>query len=218
MATSSYDRNLTAIDNYVIDLFAPEDEALKWITAEAERNGLPQISIRAHEGKLLQLLMHSVAAHRVVEVGTLAGYSGVWLARALPADGKLFTLEKSAKHAQVARASFERAGVKDKVELLEGSALDSLTKLNPQAPFDFVFIDADKGNYVNYLQWSVDHLRPGGMVAAHNAFRGGHIIAPDSDDDRAMQEFNDALAHEKRLFSTIIAMGDGMAVGIKLPS
>ena len=218
MAAPSYDRNLTAIDNYVIDLFAPEDDALKWIAAEAERNGLPQISIRAHEGKLLQLLMRSVAAHRVVEIGTLAGYSGTWLARALPDGGKLFTLEKSSKHAQVARASFERAGVKDKVELLEGSALDSLQKLSAQAPFDFVFIDADKGNYTGYFQWAVDNLRPGGMVAAHNAFRGGHIIAPDSDDDRAMREFNEALAHDKRLFSTIIAMGDGMAVGLKLPS
>src|SRR5579871_4334993 len=102
MATSSNDRNLTAIDNYVIDLFAPEDDALKWISAEADRNGLPQISIRAHEGKLLQFLVKSVGAQRMIEIGTLAGYSGTWLARALPAGGKLFTLEKSSKHAQVA--------------------------------------------------------------------------------------------------------------------
>src|SRR5689334_5863534 len=105
---SNNDRYVTQLDDYVIDLFAREDDALRWIQAEADRNEMPQISIRAHEGRLLQILMRAIGAKKVVEVGALAGYSGVWLARALPTDGKLVTLEKSSKHAQVARASFER--------------------------------------------------------------------------------------------------------------
>ncbi len=212
---SSYDRTLTSVDQYVIDLFSGEDDALRWIQAEADRNGLPQISIHAHEGRLLQLLMMAIGARKAVEIGTLAGYSGTWLARALPADGKLYTLEKSSKHAAVARASFARAGVADRVDLREGDALESLRKLTPLGPFDFVFLDADKTNYPNYLPWAVDNLRPGGIVAAHNALRGGRIIAPESDDDRGMATFNKALADDKRLESTIISVGDGTAIGIK---
>jgi caffeoyl-CoA O-methyltransferase len=212
---SSYDRILTQLDDYVIDLFAQEDDALRWIQAEADRNELPQISIRAHEGRMLQILMRAIGARKVIEVGALAGYSGTWLARALPADGKLFTLEKSGKHAQIARASFERAGVADRVELIEGSALESLKKLTAQGPFDFMFIDADKVNYTNYLAWGVDNIRPGGFITAHNAYRGGRILAPESDDDKGMAAFNVALAREPRLDSTIIGVGDGMAVALR---
>jgi caffeoyl-CoA O-methyltransferase len=212
---SNNDRILTQLDDYVIDLFAQEDDALRWIQAEADRNELPQISIRAHEGRLLQILMRAIGAMKVVEVGALAGYSGVWLARALPADGKLTTLEKSSKHAQVARASFERAGVADRVELIEGSALDSLKKLTAQGPFDFMFIDADKANYIHYLSWGVNNIRPGGLITAHNAYRGGRVLNPESDDDRGMAAFNEALAHDTRLDSTVIGVGDGMAVAIR---
>jgi caffeoyl-CoA O-methyltransferase len=163
----------------------------------------------------LQILMRAIGAQKVVEVGALAGYSGVWLARALPPGGKLTTLEKSSKHAQVARASFERAGVVDRVELIEGSALESLKKLTAQGPFDFMFIDADKANYINYLSWGVNNIRPGGMITAHNAYRGGKVLAPESDDDRGMAAFNEALAHDTRLESTIIGVGDGMAVALR---
>jgi len=215
MATpASSDRDLSKVDKYVIDLFSGEDDALRWIQAEADRNGLPQISIRAHEGRMLQVFMKAVGARHAVEIGTLAGYSGTWLARALPADGKLYTLEKSSKHAAIARAAFAHAGVSDRVELREGDALDSLRKLTELGPFDFVFLDADKSNYSNYLSWAVSNLRPGGMVAAHNALRGGRIIAPESDDDRGMVAFNKALAEDSRLDSTIISLGDGMAIGI----
>jgi caffeoyl-CoA O-methyltransferase len=127
----------------------------------------------------------------------------------------LWTLEVSSKHAAVARANFERAGLSHKVELLEGPALDSLKKIEPQGPFDFVFIDADKPGYPHYLEWAVVNLRPGGMVTAHNAFRGGRVIAPASDEDRGMIDFNRLLATDDRLFSTILAIGDGMAAGIK---
>jgi caffeoyl-CoA O-methyltransferase len=203
------------LDEYVTDLFAREDEALAWIKAETSRHDMPAINLRSFEGRLLQILMYALGARKVVEIGTLAGYSAVWIARALPPGGKLYTLEKSGKHAQVARASFERAGVADRVELLEGAAQDSLRKLAANGPFDLVFIDADKGSYVNYLTWAVENLRPGGMVAAHNAFRNGGVLTPQNDDDRTIQSFNAALAKDTRLESTILAIGDGMAVGIK---
>jgi caffeoyl-CoA O-methyltransferase len=203
------------LNQYVGDLFAAEDEALRWIQENARQNGLPDISIEAFEGRLLQFLVYVTGAKAVVEIGTLAGYSAVWIARALPEDGKLYTLEKSSKHAQVARAGFERAGVSGKIELLEGSAMELLRKLGSQAPFDLVFIDADKASYIGYGTWAVEHLRPGGLVAAHNAFRGGRILAPESDDDRAMKQFNAWLAEHPQLHSYILPIGDGMAVGVK---
>ncbi len=203
------------LDQYVTDLFAREDDVLAWIKAETVRHQMPAINLKPFEGRLLQFLIYALGARKVVEIGTLAGYSGVWIARALPPGGKLYTLEKSSKHAEVARASFERAGVADCVELLEGAGQDQLPKLAARGPFDLVFIDADKGSYPNYLAWAIDNLRPGGMVAAHNAFRHGQVLAPESDDDRMIQAFNKALADDSRLESTILAIGDGMAVGIK---
>jgi len=209
------EHTLTQLNAYITDLFATEDDALRWIQAEAARHELPAISVKPHEGRLLQFLLRAIGARQVVEIGALAGYSAVWMARALPADGRLYTLERSGKHAAIARASFARAGVSERVEVLEGDARESLRKLSGRAPFDFVFIDADKAGYVDYLAWAVENLRPGGMVAAHNAFRGGKVLNPQSDDDRAIQAFNRALADSPRLESTILAVGDGMAVGIK---
>jgi caffeoyl-CoA O-methyltransferase len=203
------------LTEYAANLSAHEDDVLRWIEAETERNEMPTINVQPFDGRLLQFLMRAVGARKVVEIGTLAGYSAVWLARALPTDGKLFTLEKSGKHAQVARASFERAGLDGKVELLEGPALDSLKRLQSQAPFDFVFIDANKDGYPVYLDWAVENLRPGGMVAAHNAFRSGSVLAPESDEDRLMAEFNRAWIANARLDSLILPVGDGLAVGIR---
>lgn len=204
-----------AFNQYVTEIFAAEDDALQWIQEETRRNNMPQISLSPQEGRLLQFLVRSVGARKAVEIGTLAGYSGTWLARALPEDGRLITLEMDSKHARVARANFERAGVSGKVELIEGPALSSLKNIQDRGPFDFVFIDADKGGYPRYLEWAISTLRFGGMVAAHNAFRGGGVINPGNDDDRGMHHFNRSIAEDKRLFSTILAIGDGMAVGIK---
>ncbi|HLV34418.1 MAG TPA: O-methyltransferase [Spirillospora sp.] len=209
------EQTISALNRYVTELFAPEDDVLLSIQETTRQNDMPQISLAPQEGRLLQFLVHATGAHKAVEIGTLAGYSGTWLARALPDDGKLWTLEVSSKHAAVARANFERAGLSHKVELLEGPALDSLKKIEPQGPFDFVFIDADKPGYPHYLEWAVVNLRPGGMVTAHNAFRGGRVIAPSSEEDRGMVDFNRLLAADDRLFSTILAIGDGMAAGIK---
>jgi caffeoyl-CoA O-methyltransferase len=203
------------LDQYVTDLFAREDDVLAWIKAETARHQMPAINLQPFEGRLLQFLIYAVGAQKVVEIGTLAGYSGVWIARALPPGGKLYTLEKTSKHAEVARANFERAGVADRVELLEGASRDQLPKLAARGPFDLVFIDADKGGYPSYLAWAVENLRPGGMVAAHNAFRHGQVLNPQTEEDRHIQTFNQTLADDSRLESMILAIGDGMAVGIK---
>lgn len=200
---------------YVERLFAQEDDVLRHIQSESVRNDLPTISVQPQDGRLLYLLVKSVGARKAVEVGTLGGYSGTWIARALPADGKLYTLEKSSKHARVAQSAFAHAGLSDQVELLEGDALVMLEKLTAKGPFDFVFIDADKGGYPRYMEWAIHALRPGGMLAAHNAFRDGRVFSPENDDDRAMARFNESLASDPRLDSTIIAVGDGMAVAIK---
>ncbi len=135
--------------------------------------------------------------------------------RALPANGKLYTLEKSSKHAAVARATFDRASLNRKVELMEGDALTSLSQLSPRNPFDMVFIDADRSHYQDYLKWAADNLRPGGMVAAHNAFRSGRVLAPENDDDRFVADFNAALAADKRFETFIFGIGDGLAVGVR---
>ncbi|MGQ9887615.1 MAG: O-methyltransferase [Aggregatilineales bacterium] len=204
------------LDDYIISLYAQPDAALTAIQDEAARHALPQISLRPHEGRLLQVLARAVNARRIVEIGTLAGYSGTWLARALPDDGRLYTLELNPKHAAVARANFERAGVGGRVEVLEGDALALLDSLRARGPFELVFIDADKERYLQYLDWAVDHLRVGGLVTAHNAFRHGGVLALAADADHAVHAFNRALAEHPRLLATIIGVGDGMAVGVKL--
>ena len=209
------EREITPLDRYVIDLFAPEDAALRWIQAEADRNELPHISLQAYEGKTLHLLITAIGARKALEIGALAGYSGVWIARALPADGKLITLEKSSKHASVARASYQHAGVGHKVTLIEGAALDLLPGLKSEAPFDLAFVDADRANYVNYFHWISEALRPGGILVVHNAFANGHILSPQSDDDRGMAAFQKELAHDSRFDSNILGVGDGMVVAVK---
>lgn len=204
-----------ALVDYVNNLFAPEDEVLRSIQAEADRQAMPSISLDAHEAQALQFLITAIGARKAVEFGTLAGYSGTWIARALPADGKLYTLEASPKHAAVARSSFERAGVSAKVEIIEGPALESMRTLDARGPFDFIFIDADKESYPQYLAWAVENLRSGGIIAAHNALRHGGVVSLQNDGDRLMDQFNRALAADKRLFSTLFTFGDGMALGIK---
>jgi len=158
-----------ALTGYVRDLFAPEDEALRGILQASEARGLPQIHVKSHEGQMLQFLIKAVGARRAVEIGTLGGYSGTWIARALPADGKLITLDNNPDHAEVARESFKRAGVADRVEVRLGDAKQSLAALAKDGPYDAVFIDADRPSYTEYLAWGIDHVRPGGLIAAHNA-------------------------------------------------
>lgn len=205
---------------YVRDLYAAEDEVLQFIREDSAAEGLPQIHINPEDGRLMQILLSTIGAQRVVEIGTLAGYSGVWIARTLPEEGRLITLEKDPEHADFARRSFERAGVADRVEIRLGSALDTLRKLVPEGPFDAVFIDANKDHYPRYLEWSIANIRPGGLIMAHNAFWSGRIIDPTQQDASqvlAIRFFNHQLADHPRLLGMIIPMGDGLAVALRLP-
>ena len=200
---------------YVSELFAREDATLRYVRQQTAAHGLPQISLEPNEAKLLQVLVRLSGAARVVEVGALAGYSGICIARVLPDDGKLITIEVSSVHAEVARAHFQYAGLADKVTVLQGAGVQVLPKLAADGPFDLMFIDADKGNYHNYLAWAADHLRVGGAVVADNAFWGGGIFDPKTEDDHAMVAFNRMLAEHPQFDSTIIQVGDGIAVGVK---
>jgi caffeoyl-CoA O-methyltransferase len=202
-------------EQYLTDLFVQPDPVMDAIYQSPEQNDMPMISVTPIDGHLIQWIMRLVGVRKAVEIGALAGYSGAWIARALPEDGKLYSLEKSSKHVKVARENYEFAQVADKIELLEGSALDLFPKIAPYGPFDMVFLDADKASYPQYLMWAIDNLRIGGAVLAHNAFRRGGVMRPDNDDDRGMDAFNRALAGDKRLDSIILPLGDAMAVGIR---
>lgn len=207
------------LDQYARDLFAPEDDLLRRLQAESQQAGMPAISVSPDEGRMLQFLLKSVGARRVVELGTLAGYSGIWMARALPADGRLITLDNNPDHAAFARRMFDAAGLSDRVEVRLGKALDSLKKLSAEAPIDAMFIDADKDSYPAYLDWAIENVRSGGLIMAHNAFFGGSVVGAEQRDARlveGLRVFNQRLASDPRLFGTIIPIGDGLAAAVRL--
>src|SRR5579863_1281540 len=210
------------IDSYIESLFVPGDPILAANIEAARAAGLPQIAVSANQGKLLYLLARIAGAKRILEIGTLGGYSTTWLARALPADGVLVTLELEAKHAQVARRSLERAGLGSKVDIRVGPANDSLRNLIRLGgePFDFIFIDADKAGYVEYLELSLQLSRRGTMILADNVIRGGLVMAGNPPDaaDRGARAYNDAIARDPRLESLILPIVrrrvDGLAISI----
>ena len=203
------------VSAYVDALFAPEDAALAKIRQTAESAGLPAISIGPQEGRLLQVVAAAVGARRALEIGTLAGYSGLWIARALDVGGHLVTIEMDADRAALARDLFAAAGMADRVTVLEGSALEVLPTLTVEPPFDLVFIDADKESYPQYLDWALKLTHPGAAILAHNVFLDGEIVR---DDDtariKAMRAFNERLATDPRLESTLVPVRDGMSVAI----
>jgi caffeoyl-CoA O-methyltransferase len=205
-----------AIENYVRETFAVEDEILSTIRSEIPRRGLPEITVRPEEGRFLQFLVAASGARLALEIGTLGGYSGVWIARGLPTGGKLITLELSEQHAAVAADHFEMAGVANKVEIRVGDAHELLQDLAYEGPFDFVFIDAEKEGYPAYLDWAETNLRPRGMVAGHNAFGHGAIVDSADRDPRAvaMRRFNERLADDERFISVVFPAGDGTAVAV----
>ena len=211
-------RLLRDIDGYVAGLFAPLDEALEAALGEAKREGLPSINVSATEGKLLQMLVWISGARRVLEIGTLGGYSAIHFARALPEDGALISLELDEHHAEVARRNVERAELSEKVEVRVGDARRSLNELveNGEGPFDIIFIDADKEGYPEYLDWSLRLSRPGTLILGDNAIRDGSVIDPDDSSSRAMREFNEKLARDPRLSATVLPLIreriDGLAV------
>ncbi len=200
---------------YVREHFAPEDDVLRTVREQARSAGLPEIQIHPEDGRILQLLVTLVGARRILEIGTLAGYSGIWLARALPPEGRLTTLEFEPDRAEIARRNFALAGVADRVEVIPGDARRTLAAMNGIAPFDMVFIDADKESYPAYLEWAISHVRPGGLIAGHNAFRRGELISPVPDEKViGTRQMLETMATHPRLFSTIIPVGDGLAVAL----
>ncbi|MGW3306174.1 O-methyltransferase [Streptomyces sp. NPDC001073] len=170
------------VDDYFIGQLAPEDEVLTAALRDSEAAGLPEIAVSAAEGKLLHLLAQIQGATRVLEIGTLGGYSTIWLARALPADGRVVTLEYSERHAEVATRNIARAGLDKIVEVRVGPALESLPVLVDEtgAPFDLVFIDADKSNNPHYVEWALKLTRPGSLIIVDNVVRGGRVADPDN--------------------------------------
>lgn len=206
------------ISKYVNETFVPQDKTLQHTLEDSLRQGLPQISIRPEEGRFLQVLVRACGTMKAVEIGTLGGYSGIWIARGLAPGGKLITLEKEPRHAEVARAHFVAAGVSERVEIRVGDAHALLEPLKAQGPFDFVFIDAEKPGYVDYIDWALENLRLGGMVAAHNAFRKGSVAGLGEEDEytATMQAFNRRVAAEPRLLSTIYPAGDGTVIAVKV--
>ncbi|MGP4018413.1 O-methyltransferase [Saccharopolyspora sp. 5N708] len=201
----------TAVDDYLAGLLAPEDPVLIAALRAADDAGLPRISVSALQGKLLHLLARSVRAHSILEIGTLAGYSAIWLGRALPPDGRLITLEVEPKHAEVARGNLARAGLDAVAEVRLGFALDTLPELVEDA-FDLVFIDADKPNLPEYFRWAMVLTKPGGMVVVDNVVRRGEVVDEHSTDPavRGVRRFHEMLASEPRAEATTI-----QTVGVK---
>ena len=204
------------LSRYITDLFAQPDAALQQILDAIPQRGLPAITVKPEEGRFLQFLARACRARTAVEIGTLGGYSGIWLARGLAGGGKLITLEKEPRHAEVAREHFALAGVAARVDLRLGDAKQLLPTLAQEGPFDLCFIDAEKMDYGVYLDWALANVRRGGIIAAHNAFRRGDILNEDdhSPDAENMRQFNRRFAREPRLLSTVFPAGDGMLVGI----
>lgn len=196
------------VDDYINDLFIGSDVALDAALKASEAAGLPSIQVAPNQGKLLMLLARAQNARSILEIGTLGGYSTIWLARALPRDGRLVSLELEPKHAEVARSNIARAGLGDRVEIRVGPALQSLEQLVAQkhAPFDFVFIDADKTGYPDYLTLSLKLSRPGTLIIADNVVRQ-RAIADASSSDRsveAVRRMNEMLAKDRRVNATVL--------------
>ncbi|HYT65577.1 MAG TPA: O-methyltransferase [Vicinamibacterales bacterium] len=208
-----------AVDNYIGSLFIPPDAGLDGAQRAAIEADLPPIAVSAAQGKLLQIIARMCRARRILEIGTLAGYSTIWLARALPADGRLISLEFDPKHASVAAGNMQRAGVADRVEIRVGRAIDSLPALEGGEPFDLVFVDADKPSTPDYVRWALKLTRRGSVIIVDNVVRNGGILdASGADaDSKGMREAMALIGAEPRLTTTAIqtvgAKGyDGFAI------
>ena len=208
-----------SIEADITQLFAAEDAGLHYSLAAARQEGLPQIQISPMQGKFLQLMAAACHARKILEIGSLAGYSGIWLARALPTGGRLITLEVNPHHADIVRRSFAKAGVADRTEIRVGKALDLLPQLESEAPFDLVFIDADKPPYPQYLAWALHLARPGSIIIADNCIRRGEALHPSEDEAlKGLYEYNRRIASDPRLVSLVLPMDedytDGFAIAV----
>ncbi len=204
------------IPAYITALFAREDDILRQVREQSAEHGLPQIAVSPEEGAFLALLVRLCKARRVLEIGTLAGYSAIWMARALPPDGYLVTIEKSAVHAGIARRNFALAGLEGKIRLLEGQASLMLKKAAALAPYDLIFMDADKEGYPEYYEWALQRLPAGGVVAAHNALWGGSVAGEASGPIiEAVRSFNRMVAQDERVTAHLYPAGDGTLIAVK---
>lgn len=219
----------TAVDDYIATHLLQRDDVLEQALADSAAAGLPEIAVTANQGKLLELLARIHQARSILELGTLGGYSTIWLARALPSDGRLITLERDPAYAEVARENIRRAGLQAQVKIVVGPALETLPVLHAEGagPFDLIFIDADKSNYPGYLQWALKHARVGTVIIGDNVVRGGAILSADAEDPDfgdggtavGARRFYELLAAEPRLSATAIqtvgAKGhDGFALAL----
>lgn len=194
----------SAVDEYLAQQLLPEDEVLTQILANNRRAGLPEIDVSPMQGQLLALLVRMTHAKRILEIGTLGAYSTVWMARELPSDGELLTLEFDALHAAIARENIEFAGLTRQVRVKEGPALETLESLGERPPFDLIFIDADKPNNPNYLKWALHYSRPGTLIIGDNVVRDGEVTNPASTDDRVqgVRKFIEMIGDNPRLTAT----------------
>lgn len=194
----------SAVDEYLAQQLLPDDEVLTQILANNRRAGLPEIDVSPMQGQLLALLVRMTHAKRILEIGTLGAYSTVWMARELPSDGELLTLEFDALHAAIARENVEFAGLTRQVKVKEGPALETMESLGERPPFDLIFIDADKPNNPNYLKWALHYSRPGTLIIGDNVVRDGEVINPSSTDDRVqgVRKFIEMIGDNPRLTAT----------------
>jgi len=215
----------TKVDRYFGDLLLRPDPALEAAIAANRGADLPAIDVTPLQGKFLELLVRVSGARRILEIGTLGGYSTIWLARALPADGTVVSLELEPSHAKIARANLKKAGLAEHVDIRVGRAAGSLKKLAAEGadPFDLIFIDADKANYPDYLDWSLKLARRGTLIVADNVVRDGEVIDPKSPDPniQGVRRFTEKLAAEPRLTSTVLQTVagkgyDGFAMAVVL--
>ena len=212
-----------AVDRYFADLLVSSDSALDAALAASAEAGLPAINVSPTQGKLLHLQARAIGARNILEIGTLGGYSTIWLARALPEGGRVISLEADARHAEIARANFARAGLDNVIEVRLGMALDTLPDLAAEGrePFDFVFVDADKPNNAAYFDWALRLSRPGSVIVVDNVVRGGEVIDAESDSPtvQGVRHFLERLAAEPRVTATAIqTVGnkgyDGFAIAL----
>ncbi len=198
----------TAVDKYITDLLHPPDPVLEAALKAAAAAGLPSIQVSPSQGMLLHLLARACNARKILEIGTLGGYSTIWLARALPPGGRLITLEANPKHAEISRSNFAQAGLSSVIELRLGPALESLPKLAAEGcgPFDLIFIDANKSSMSEYLDWSLKLAHPGSVIIADNVIRDGGVLDANSTDVdiQGVRRFNERLSAEKRVSATEI--------------
>lgn len=212
-----FGQNDPQIAKYAEDVFKPVDSILLKVREAANKAGLPDIHVGSMDGLHLEVLTRAFNVKKAVEIGTLAGYSGINICRGLNSDGHLYTFEMNPKNAEIAKENFKNAGFENKAHIHVGPALEQLKKIEALGPFDFVFIDADKSNYVNYLEWAYLNLRVGGALLADNTFAWGLVANPSGDKQvEALDIFNKKIAAHAGFRSTILPTGEGLTLGVKI--